>query len=566
MNEFLLYKHLCEIENIAAQYTEGQKVCGVIKNTAEQMTSQAYRVAVIGEFKRGKSSLVNALIGADILPTDILPITATVTKVVYGTERKITIKYKSGEIQERTLQELSDFATKYDEEKEKIALSIREIEVQYPSVFCKNHIEILDTPGLNEHESMSAVTLGVIGEIDAAIVVISAREPLSLTEQELISDLIKQSGIRHLVFAVTFIDIMKDEAEKNRVIDFIKIRISNEVLERIIKTAPEIADKARNILISPDIFGVSSRQAVEGFINDNEILLEESRFPKFKEELLALLTAAQSEDLPSKTAEIVNMVADNLPKWKQVDADTMQNRNTELLNNINSMRFYIANARHELIEMFRKMDKELLSKGISGEGISIQKIEQSVLKTFIKKLTSLNSQTYTSDNIRAALTEGSKEAMLLVNNVKKVIEGDICKVMERVNSTFSQMRKNAGLSEEEFERTLQEADSGLPDFKWEKPPVPDMTELRGVDVMPFVRESTEIALENFSSNIVNFISAWRAVLLKQNKKDQFIEKQLAEYERETEALKVKQNVLEFNYSQHIEKLKNIQKNINGRDE
>ncbi len=216
-NDYRIYEQLCKISSIASLYPNGQPFAGKVRETADRIASQLYRVAVIGEFKRGKSSLVNALLGTDVLPTDILPMTAVITRVTYGESKKISVRYKDGHTEERTVEQLIDFATKYDEAKAQTAKSIQEIQVSYPSVFCKNHIEIIDTPGMNDDEAMTAVTLSVLGEIDAAVMVVSAAAPLSMTERSLVLTMIAEQGIRHIVFVITHIDVVSDEeAEKDR--------------------------------------------------------------------------------------------------------------------------------------------------------------------------------------------------------------------------------------------------------------------------------------------------------------------------------------------------------------
>lgn len=64
-NDYRIYEQLCKISSIASLYPNGQPFAGKVRETADRIASQLYRVAVIGEFKRGKSSLVNALLGTD---------------------------------------------------------------------------------------------------------------------------------------------------------------------------------------------------------------------------------------------------------------------------------------------------------------------------------------------------------------------------------------------------------------------------------------------------------------------------------------------------------------------
>lgn len=91
MNDFFLYEQLCALEGIGKQYPQGHEYAKKVRAIADQLASQTYRVAVIGEFKRGKSSLINALLRSSILPTDILPITAAINRVVYGEKARIQI-------------------------------------------------------------------------------------------------------------------------------------------------------------------------------------------------------------------------------------------------------------------------------------------------------------------------------------------------------------------------------------------------------------------------------------------------------------------------------------------
>jgi ribosome biogenesis GTPase A len=52
---------------------------------SERIDSQRFHIAVLGEFKRGKSTLVNALIGRELLPSGVVPLTTVATEVHFGT-------------------------------------------------------------------------------------------------------------------------------------------------------------------------------------------------------------------------------------------------------------------------------------------------------------------------------------------------------------------------------------------------------------------------------------------------------------------------------------------------
>lgn len=566
MDEFNFYNQLCVLDDIAAQYTQGKSACAEIRANAERISSHLYRVAVIGEFKRGKSSLINALIGASVLPTDVIPLTAAITRLTYGTKQAIIVRYKDGRSEEKTVDELIDYATKYDQQREKTAESVREIEVKYPSVLCKNHIEILDTPGLNDNESMSEVTLSVLGEIDAAIVVISATKPLSITEQNLILDLIGQEGIRHLIFVVTFLDTLADEEEKDRMLSFIQGRLQKDLLARAEKAAegdPALLKKARGILSSPDLFGVSSRQAMQGFTNDDRKLLKESRFPAFKEELLALLTAAQSEDIPPKLERITGMVESALPRWHEYEVRLLAEQEATAQRRRQAWQFYIEHSKEELTRAFQEMDAALEKKGLSSStGIESAGLERVLVKYFAKQLSALTQETTTHETISRALESAKREVEKDLERLQSSINRWILAAEENVMSKFDGMRRMAELPECGLDRRADVArEHPIPSFSWTKDPFPQVADLKGVNVMATVKPAIHQSLLDYGKALNQNIAFWRMTLLRQNTEDKNALGGIEELDGALDAINMQKNALEFNYLQHMEKVRNIRQSI-----
>lgn len=423
MSEFEIYRYLCDMKDIAIQYDGGKEIAEMVADTAVRMSSKIYRVAVIGEFKRGKSSLINALVGASILPTDILPMTAVNTHLVYGAEKKIDIFFKDGTIQESSVEQLIDFATKYDKQHEKTALKIQKIVVYYPSVYCKNHIEIIDTPGMNDNQAMDTVTLSVLGQIDAAIMVVSAAMQLSITEQKLALNLIQQQGIHHVVFVVTQIDrVSRRTKDQDRVIEFIRQRISVDLLQKatdVFNDNPELIKKARSILASPDIFGVSSVQAMQGFTADDEELLKASRFPQFKQELFDLLIAAQSTDIVLNAVDYSRIISENLSGWYKQTTKNVKHEINQCAISAQKSKYFMRSAKDVLINSFLILDESLESKSIlysDSEGWINDAVEKGKV-LFKKALAEIRKETDTDELIRSVLNDYcDKEWKSLCNN------------------------------------------------------------------------------------------------------------------------------------------------------
>lgn len=572
MNEYVLHEQLLAMEAIAKQYPAGEDCAHHIRETIERIKTRLYRVAVIGEFKRGKSSLINAIIGAEVLPTDILPMTAAVTRVTYGEKRRILIRYKDGTAEERTVEELIDFATKYDAEKEKTAASIREIEVTYPSVFCKNHIDILDTPGLNDNESMTEVTLGVLGEVDAAIMVISAKAPLSLTEQNLILNMISQPQIRHIIFAVTHIDAISGRrSQQDKLLNFIHERLSGELMEKareIFEEKPRFVEKARKILQTPDMFGVSSVLAMDGFIHDDEELLEQSRFPYFKKELLALLTAAQSEDVQTRTVDAAREAAENLDHWYHAARNTNMAECMLWEDTRDRCRDYYDNSGKRLTGILQKMDAQLADAGLLPDRLIKPELESAMRKPFIQSLSQIRSETNTNEHIRAALTEGSKKALVVwlqaQDELQEVVENRLMEVLEE----FRTMRKSCGFSGESLDtqvkQWLQETD--VPFLKWKVSPIPQVESLPGYNVMNHVQYAINMTLRAYAEQISHYVASWRMVLIRQNRKDRENRELLQQAEAELAQKNVQRSLLEAGLESNRNKLKQILDALNMTEE
>ena len=134
--EFRAFENLVKL----AQLWEGEEelpqihaLMEEIRQEQELIRTRKFRVAVVGEFKRGKSSFINALLGREILPVDALPTTATLNRITYGALPRAYLRYKDEKVEEVEIGELSRYVTKLTQESEDAASRIEEAVVEYPS-------------------------------------------------------------------------------------------------------------------------------------------------------------------------------------------------------------------------------------------------------------------------------------------------------------------------------------------------------------------------------------------------------------------------------------------------
>ena len=264
----------------------------LIDTILEKIRTESFSLAIVGEFNRGKSKLINALLGQEILPSDVLPTTATLNRVIFGMTPSVKVVFKDGSQKEVPIKELKQYVTKLTVESEKKASSIQEVILQYNVEYCRNNVQIFDTPGLNEHGDMDELTISILPYVDAAILVMSAQAPFAKSEQNFLETHLLSSDLGRVIFIVNRIDDHSPE-EASRIISYVEKRIKEYVLDRAEeeygKESPEYHKYIKTIG-RPKVFGISALKALKGKEANQVDLLAESRFPLFEKALEQFLT------------------------------------------------------------------------------------------------------------------------------------------------------------------------------------------------------------------------------------------------------------------------------------
>ncbi|MDE5991900.1 MAG: dynamin family protein [Oscillospiraceae bacterium] len=263
-----------------------------IGDTVEKVANDHFEVAIVGEFKRGKSTLINALLGQEVLPADVHPATATLNRVTYSETPYVMVEYKDGGTERVDINKLADYVTKLSYESEMKAETVKQATVYYDTSFCKNNVDIIDTPGLNDDEQMTNVTLSILPEIDAAVFVISANSPFSQFEKEFLEKKMLSSDMGRIIFAVNCFGTFSKEDE-DRIVETVEKRIGSYVMEKakavMGEDSKEFAVYKRKIG-KPKVIGVYAKKALMAKESGNAAMLEESNFPTFEKVLETMLT------------------------------------------------------------------------------------------------------------------------------------------------------------------------------------------------------------------------------------------------------------------------------------
>ena len=256
------------------------------------MEADRFNVAVVGEFKRGKSTLINVLLGKDILPMDVLPTTATLNKIEYGAQPAARVEYKDGKRQDIPVEQLKDYVTKLTDTSAKKASTIKQVVVSYPIPYCENGVSIIDTPGLNDDEIMTEVTLSVLPEVDAAIMVVMATSPFSESEKNFLEKKLITSDLGKVIFGVTHVEELSPE-DRPRVIENIRQRIQDHVMVKAEKVYGKDSDEYANYkrkIGKIKIYPLPTKAALKAKLADDEQALAACGFVEFEQALEKFLT------------------------------------------------------------------------------------------------------------------------------------------------------------------------------------------------------------------------------------------------------------------------------------
>lgn len=208
-----------------------------IQKNKHAMQEEAFQLVVVGEFSRGKSTFVNALLGHKILPAKLKPTTAVLTKVVYRDTPSYKLHYFKQNAKDRIITEeefLQLVAPKEVDKSNKNLLNaffsqqkklddIEHVEVGYPLALCRDNVEIVDTPGTNDLSTTRLdITYNYLNKADAVIMLLSANQALTASELEFLKERVIGNQIKDIFFVISYKDKLKTEQDQKMVLDFVR--------------------------------------------------------------------------------------------------------------------------------------------------------------------------------------------------------------------------------------------------------------------------------------------------------------------------------------------------------
>jgi GTPase SAR1 family protein len=188
-----------------------------LTDLVKRLEENTYQVLVIGEAKRGKSSLVNALIGESLLPTNVDIATSQVFRIQPSDKRAAQLRFEDDSTRPIDINELARYGSQVLADVEgvpRLDRIIRWIEMETPCHFIPPNIRLLDTPGLGAlYAHHSQITRRFIPYSDAVVFVLESQAPISEPELEILEEVVKVT--RNVFFVQTKIDQFRREEWEN---------------------------------------------------------------------------------------------------------------------------------------------------------------------------------------------------------------------------------------------------------------------------------------------------------------------------------------------------------------
>jgi GTP-binding protein EngB required for normal cell division len=282
----------------------GSPLSAQLRVLRRRLAEERLQMAVLGQFKRGKSTFINALLGAAVLPTGVVPLTALATFIAWGLSPRVVVLFKGGdprrEFAPQTIGQIRDTLFRFvaEEANPENRLGVERVELFFPADLLADGTVLIDTPGVGstlKHNTEAAFQ--VLPECDAVLFVVSADPPITELEIDYLRRL--KSETTRIFYVVNKADYLQPE-DRRTLVDFLQKTLAEKAL----------------IDAEPQIFCVSARDGLTARENGAEQLLAASGIGALEDHLVRSLANEKrrwlDQAVRSKTVDVLTHAAAEL--------------------------------------------------------------------------------------------------------------------------------------------------------------------------------------------------------------------------------------------------------------
>ena len=271
---------------------------------ANRLRSQHFKVLVIGEFSRGKSTFINALLGQRLLASGLRPTTPVITIISKGEPGSCTVRYRDGHTEQPTAPDLVAILAG----KAKGSERIETVELGCANSLLEHGVQIVDTPGVNDVNRLREdVTLRYLPEADAAIFLIDAKAPLNSTEKLFLEGQVLRQNIDHVFFVINKADQLSPPYNAEDLSKILK-RVEELVGDRIPETR---------------VFALAAKPALEASLAGDATAREASRLPILEHALESFLARDRGAAVLQRVARDCSTVVGSLNSGAHLEIESL---------------------------------------------------------------------------------------------------------------------------------------------------------------------------------------------------------------------------------------------------
>lgn len=236
---FMLREDLKLVQELLAKSEISEKQIKDLEGLTKRLEDQEFIISVVGQFKRGKSSFINAILKEEILPTGIIPVTSVVTMIQYG-KKKAQVVFEGSHVEEVEFQKLKEYIN--EEENPKNIKKVDCVKLYLDLDFLKSGLVLVDTPGVGStHRHNTEEVYKFISKSDAIIFMLSVDSPINEIEVELLES--TKDKAAKFYFTVNKIDTVSND-DLEEYISYCRSILSELMGDQELKLIP-ISSKTR---------------------------------------------------------------------------------------------------------------------------------------------------------------------------------------------------------------------------------------------------------------------------------------------------------------------------------
>ena len=338
-----------------------------LRSMKSKLSEEGFNIVVLGGFKRGKSTLINAMVGSGILPTGVAPLTSVITKLRYGTKTEAEIAFNDGKRMIVDVTSINQYVTEKGNPGN--TKNVAEVDLHVNSSLLGDGATIVDTPGVgSSYGRNTLVTYDFLAQVDAALFVFGVDPPISQMELEFLDDI---KGNSDVIFLIQNKIDMLDKRESEEALDF-----SRSVLIESLKD-PDLR-----------VFPISAKLALEAKEDGDDEKLIRSGYIELEKEVMNFLATGKGETILASARKRSLKVVSDLFTAVGIEHEILCRPVLEMNEKIDWLQKEIQTARRRLDDMDSLVDSRV-SRIVNQFTQSLEEIKNRARLTLVPRLDAL---------------------------------------------------------------------------------------------------------------------------------------------------------------------------------